>query len=418
MQSATMAILMLVVLASSGALAQVGVRPSGKAPFGGYAEIRGVQAGPFAPDIWQRGSLNILDDIRRPTIAPRLGKARNIYAPSVVQTDDGWRVFYGAWDGIPTGNDRIYSAFTRDFLHFTDKHTVIHNGDFIHVCNVSAVQLPDGSFSLMCTAYPDDDGLNKPAFFSSPDGKTWNGAAAPYVARKSDIIDIAGYQGYNAGDLNGMNALLWEDGVYRLYFGNFKDFGSVYRASSTDGKSFSFDGVSLPAAMAVNDVKRFVTNGIHTYMMGLHWNGDTLWYALSEDGMEFHTQQVLGKNSGPEDRYIVAIGWVVDGAQEAPGRRVLGYLYGAGAHSGLAQNRIFARWLQKKVVFEAEEGSRIEGGFAYGPDRQLLAIPAGGSIRGRLAVYAEDGSTLIGRSPVVDLRAGQSIELTIAPTDG
>ena len=354
----------------------------------GTVEIHGVGAGDFQPELWEKNKLNFLPDVRSPLIEPRKrGVFRNIYAPSAVDLGDGWRVFYGAWDGVDSGNDRIYSVNTKDFLDFENRQTVIEHGDFIHVCNVNAIRLPSGEFRLVCTAYPDKDGLNKPAVFSSPDGVTWNGSPAPYPARMTDLIAMDGYAKYKDADINGMNVILYEDGVSRLYFDNFKDFGKVYRATSADGKHFEFEGPALEFGAAVNDVKRFDIGGAKYYLMGLHMNGDTLWFSLSRDGRKFDPVKELAKNLGPEDRYIVAIGWVVRG------KRLVGYLYGAGAVPGLNRNRIFARWLQKKVVFVGEDGTRYEAKRSLGPDRQIIEVPQGKEIKGRFEVYAEDGST-------------------------
>jgi hypothetical protein len=167
---------------------------TGETTDAGFIEITGVEAGEFNPAIWQAGTLNLLSDIRSPLVEPLPGKFRNIYAPSIVETREGWRVFYGAWDGVATGNDRIYSVVTRDFLSFSQRHTVIEHGLFQHVCNVSAVPTSPGGFALLCTAYPDARGLNKPALFSSPDGQTWNGSPTPYVATSNDIVSIRGYE--------------------------------------------------------------------------------------------------------------------------------------------------------------------------------------------------------------------------------
>jgi len=91
----------------------------------GYLEVTGVEAGEFTPLIWQDGTLNFLPDLRAPLLAPRSGTFRNIYAPSAVETTGGYRLFYGAWDGVPTGNDRIYSATTDlRFQDFVDRHSV------------------------------------------------------------------------------------------------------------------------------------------------------------------------------------------------------------------------------------------------------------------------------------------------------
>ena len=107
----------------------------------GFVEVTGVEAGEFNPLIWQAGTLNFVPDLRSPLLAPRSGKFRNIYAPSAVETPGGYRLFYGAWDGVPTGNDRIYSATTdARFQDFSDRHIVIVPGSYIHVCNVNALR--------------------------------------------------------------------------------------------------------------------------------------------------------------------------------------------------------------------------------------------------------------------------------------
>ena len=386
----TIAILLLEV----ACMADVSVRMiSGQAEFG-TMEIHGVAAGEFDPAIWRSGRLDFVPDVRFPLIAPRLkGVYRNIYAPSIVDVGDGWRVFYGAWDGVDTCNDRIYSLTTSDFVDFGPRRTEIEHGQFIHVCNVSALRLPDASYRLMCTTYPDKNDLNKPGTFASADGNVWNGSSAPYEAKPSDVISIDGYDKYAAADINGMNAILHEDGVYRLYFGNFKDFGRVYRATSKDGRNYTFDGAAVEFGAYVNDVKKFSSEGKPVYLMGLHMNGDKLWYSLSTDGMRFDAPRELSRNQGDADRYIVAIGWVTRG------NRLLGFLYGAGPVGSLNHNRIFGRWLQKKVVFVSSDGTRHEPSSALGPDRQIIEIPQGKELDGTFEVYAEDGVTLLGKSP-------------------
>ena len=354
----------------------------------GTVEIHGVGAGDFNPHLWQKGDLNFVRDVRSPLIEPRKsGVFRNIYAPSAVQTEDGWRLFYGAWDGVPTGNDRIYSVTTRDFIDFDDRRIEIEHGEFVHCCNVSAIRLPTGEYRLICTVYPDSRDQNKPALFTSPDGKAWNGCQSPYPARKADIISIERYPPYPDADINGMNVLLYEDGHYRLYFNNFHDFGRVYRATSEDGKHFRFEGSVLEMGSVVNDVKKLQVGEKAYYLMGLHMNTQKLWYSLSQDGIHFNPARELAANLGDKDRYIVAVGWVVKD------QRVLGFLYGAGEVPGLDRNRIFARWLQKKVVFIAEDGTRCEPTAALGPDRQIIAVPKDKEVKGDFVVYAEDGST-------------------------
>jgi len=371
----------------------------------GTVEIHGVSAGAFAPAAWRAGTLNLVPDIRSPLLAPRQGGTfRNIYAPSSVEVPGGWRLFYGAWDGVPTGNDRIYSRTTPDFVDFSDRRIEIEHGTFVHVCNVNAIRLPDGSYRMVCTAYPDARGLNKPAVFSSPDGNAWNGKPAPCPAVAADVIRIDGYPNYDTADMNGMNVLLHEDDKYRLYFGDFKARQHVYRASSDDGRRFTCDGTCLDAALAVNDVRKFVVDGRPVYLMGLHANAGRLWYALSGDGMKFEPQRELAASLGDADRYIVAVGWV------SSGDRLLGFVYGAGAVPSLDRNRLFARWLQKKLVFTDRQGKPHTATGSLGPDRQVFRLPSG-QIEGHLEVFAEDGKTPLGGPIDVKLVSGHVCRL-------
>lgn len=375
-------------------------RVNGQAELG-TIELHGVAAGDFDPAKWESGTLNFVPDIRMPLIEPRKGGVcRNIYAPSAIETPDGWRLFYGAWDGVDTMNDRIYSVTTRDFVDFTDRRIEIDHGDFVHVCNVSAIKVPDGGWRLMCTCYPTDNDRNKPGLFVSADGRSWNGSLAPYKAKKSDIVTIDGYDKYLDADINGMNVIFYEDGVYRLYFNNFRDFGRVYRATAKDGKRFTFDGPALEFPAVVNDVKKFSVGGQPWYLMGLHMNRDRLWYSLSKDGMTFGPALDLAKNIGERDRYIVAVGWVTKG------NRVLGFLYGAGEVPTLERNRIWGRWLQKKVVFVSNDATRYEAAGALGPDRQVFIVPRERIPEGRFDIYAEDGVTRIGADIAGELQSG------------
>lgn len=355
----------------------------------GHVEFHGTAAGAFDPDLFRGGSPHFLPDQQAPLLSPRLsGVFRNIYAPAVVELATGWQVFFGGWDGVPSGNDRIYSVLTPDFITFEKRRIEIEHGEFVHVCNVSAVRLPNGATRLMCTAFPVGRNLNKPVLFSSPSGDVWNGAPAPYAARRGDLVEMAGYPAFDTADMNGMNVLLHEDGFYRLYFGSFTDPGHVRRASSDDAMHFRYDGPCLASRHMVNDVKKFVVDDRPCYLMGLHGNSDRLWYALSNDGMRFEPERELAVHSGEADRFMVAVGWIVQG------QRLLGFLYGAGPVASLDRNRIFARWLQKRLVFRDQQGRRYEAAKALGPDRQVLSLEGQNRLEGHLEVYGEDGKTL------------------------
>ena len=405
-------LVLFAVLHSSQAALPLKVALTTNAAPAGFIEVTGVEAGEFNPLIWQAGALNFVPDLRAPLLAPRSGKFRNIYAPSAVETPGGYRLFYGAWDGVPTGNDRIYSATTDTrFQNFFDRHIVIAPGSYIHLCNVNALRFDDGSFALFGTLYPVTD-LNKPAFFKSDaTGTNWNGLPGePHTVRARDVVDIGGYA-YAKADINGMNVMLRESEVYRLYFGDFKNPGGTFRATSTDGRHYTFEAKVLDGPGYVNDVKKFRVGAATYYLMGLHENGARLWQTVSTNGAAFPAARTLLANLEAADAYIVALGWVVRGPQESPGRKLLGVLYGAGPVSALNENSIYARWLQRRVVFVADDGTRYPGTRALGPDRQLLAFSSTGPVTGRFEVYAEDGATLLGTLPTHTVSSGQSYRL-------
>jgi len=364
-------------------------------------EIRGVAAGDFAATHWREAALHMLPDMRHPILEPSLGKFRNIYAPSAVELPTGWRLFYGAFDGTDTPNDCIYYLDTPDFLQMGDHHTVIDHGDFVHVCNVNAFRNADGSYEMMCTAYPDQGGNNKPAYFTSPDGIHWNGSPMPHHATSEDLISIEGYDGFEQADINGMNVLLREEGARRIYFNDFRNMGAVFRASGADGRKFIFEGEVLDCPYVVNDIKVFHDEETNWYLMGLHMNREGLWYSLSPDGRTFEPAQPLLTHRDEADRYIVAIGWV------RRDNRLLGVLYGAGAVPTLDANRIFARWLQCRVVFETLDGTCYEATHALGPDRQVIDLPVDGPLAGRFFLYAEDGVTELGRPIPAQIASGE-----------
>lgn len=363
------------------------VREVGRSAADGRVELRGVGAGPFV-----KNAANWLPDRRFPLIEPLAGPFRNIYAPSIVALPDGeYRIFFGGWDGTPTGNDGIYCIGTRDFLSFYDRRKVIVHGAYEHVCNVSAVLNDDGSYTLMCTAYPDEHGLNKPAIFRIPG----DFSHCPVIASSKDVVTIDGYPDYAGADINGMNPIIRDGGKLQLYFADFHRFGKIYLADQKGKpRQWSFRGVAMDFAGMPNDIKRV---GLWN-LLALHQNGPKLFWSISQDPGRFPEPKVLAEHYSDADRFMVAVGLVTRD------QTVLGFLYGAGAVPALNQNRIFARWLQRKVLFRCDDGRRIMPEEALGPDRALLRLSA--RTTGRLEIYGEDGQTLLGRSDPITLIPG------------
>lgn len=104
-----------------------------------------------------------------------------------------------------------------------------------------------------------------------------------------------------------------------------------------------------------------------------------------------------------------------------PGTKLLGALYGAGPVPTLDHNRIFAKWIQKRVVFRSDNGEVLwSSASAVGPNVQVLRPVPGQdqSFTGRFHVYDVDHvdhdapGTLLHKSPVLTVRPGEVWELT------
>ena len=267
-------------------------------------EIHELSAGTFNPTYWQNDTLNWVPDVRMPMFAPvATGPYRNIYAPWPLKQVAGWRMFYGGWDGTDTPFDQIYSVTTSDFLNFGSCDHIIANGDFVNVNNESVQQFTDGSLHMICTAGPYQSNISIPVYFSSPDGVTWNGAPAPYTAQASDVVNIQGYAGFQTGNFNGANALFRDNGAWVLYFKDWNDFGTTYRATAEALPNFQLQGVALKTNDFVNDVKKFTVNGQSWYLMGLVGADpkQSIFFSLSNDGITFNAQRVLFRNISAQD---------------------------------------------------------------------------------------------------------------------
>jgi len=371
----------------------------------GVIEIQGVSAGSFNPTYWQQNTLNWVPDVRAPLFAAlATGPLQNIYSPWAIEQSGSWRMFYGGDDGSNTPNDRVYSVTTKDFLTFQNRTLVIDHGVFMHVNNVNVQRLPDGSMHMICTVFPDSMGLNKPAYFSSPDGVTWNGSPQPYQAQFGDIVDILGYSGYQSGDFNGGNVLLRDNDSWVLYFYDNTNNGQIFRAAGDSPHTARLTGIALQTGHDPNDVKKFVVAGQSWYLMGLMSNAEEIWYSLSRDGVLFPIEQTMFLHQSVQDMGIVSLSFVTSGSQ------LLGVLYGASTNPETSNNQIYGRWLQKRIVLFDSSGNTYVPLGSYGPDRLRFAVPQ--SFTGTMVVYSEDGLTLLATT-IVTVRPGQAYQLIV-----
>jgi hypothetical protein len=92
---------------------------------------------------------------------------------------------------------------------------------------------------------------------------------------------------------------------------------------------------------------------------------------------------------------------------------VLGLLYGAGAKPSLDANRIFARWLQKKLILTTADGKKIEPTAALGPDRQVTETDR--DLSGRADLLGENGTSGIASADGVTLKRGRAYLVEVRP---
>jgi len=350
-------------------------------------EIRNVGSGAFNPSKISNWNF----DYRMPLIAP--GAGNNIYAPSVVY-NGAWNVYFGGWDAVAVHDQVSITVSSDNFLTFGTHYVQVANGVFNHVNNENVIKKPDGTWLMYYTTLAT---LNKPGYATSPSGVGWT----PSAGNTSYLITMSGYSNWANADVNGSNVIYLENGVYHLYFTDFTTSMAVHHATSTNGTSFTYTGDVLNENVVCQDVKMFTYNGTKYYLLGMHCNGNFVGWSMGTSPTAFAASQVLTNNQGADDRYITSMGFVTNGT------RLYGILYGAGAVSTLDRNRIYAKWLQKKVIFISRDGATRWGDIeqAYGPDRIKLFMSKN-VITGRYYIYDSDGSTLLYTSPLLTIRSG------------
>jgi len=361
-------------------------------------QISGVGANSFNPNklaTW-------FHDDRGVVIAPAAGTYRNIYSPWVIPYGGStYRVYFHGYDGISApAYDRIYTtATTNDFATFDTHALQIDHGVFENVGNESV--WIDGStwhmaYTTMMTGAPHN---NKPGYATSTNGVSWT----PNAGNASNMINITGYPNWNNIDMNGSNVLYKSGSTWYMYFDDLNDgqaFPYTYYATGTDGINFAYQGVATNGGRVMSDFKAFTYNSTEYYFLLYHFNTQHIFQTLSTSKSSLGTPAVLLSNFGIEDKYIVNACLVQDN------NKVQGILYGAGPVATCDQNSIYARWLQKKIVFENQYVTwNVQRG--YGPKIGRLALSTGNKVEtGYIKIYDTDGTTLLYTSPQVTMCEG------------
>lgn len=372
-------------------------------------EIRNAGSGKFDPNKLSEWH----NDVRWPLIKPRPGMYRNIYAPTIIKNETtSWNIYFGGHDGEKEPLDQVYMTVSPDnFLTFNTHSAVIKHGDFDCVNNPSAIKNGTNSWAMMittanCAELPYV--YNKPMLATSTNGNQWT----PNIGQESSLITINGYSNWKEADINGCN-VIYDDGMngIHLYFCDFLDvqnnvvkYHVTHHAISYDRSSnFYYQGIAQDWKVAperiVNDMKAFNYNGSKVYLLLTHDFHSNIHLTWSKSLSRFPAHQVALTNKDDSDKYIVSEGFVSDGM------RLFGILYGAGSASTLDENRIFGRWLQKKIIFQNDHVRWGDVEEAYGPDRVRLYMDTKVET-GNFYVYDTDGKTLLYISPRVTMRSG------------
>ncbi|MFT3950306.1 MAG: hypothetical protein QM763_25290 [Agriterribacter sp.] len=342
-------------------------------------------------------------DYRNPLLVATSGGIGNIYAPYVADNGDNWNIYFGGWDGTTDGFDKISLTITEDnFQTFGGHQLMMSNGEMIHINNETVLKKTDHEWIMYYTTYGGDPAYNKPGYATSSDGIHWT----PGEGSFDYLLEMTGYPDWQQADVNGSNVIVYENGIYHLFFNDFnhqitqQQPMQVYHATSTDGIHFTYGGAVLNEIKVAQDVRKFTYNNTPYYLMLMHLNSGFLNYSIGSDLSSFSASTLLTENENENDRYITSGGWI------AKNNRLYGVLYGASAVSTLDRNAVYAKWLQKKVVFKADDTNDIiSQSKAYGPDNQVIEISKQ-VITGKFSVYASDGKTILYNSPSVTVCAG------------
>jgi hypothetical protein len=354
------------------------------------AQVRNVGSRAFSPTKLRNWNY----DARNPIIVPKPGTGgRNVYAPNIV-FNGAWNVYFGGWDD-GTFNDELSVTVSYDnFLTFQPHTKIMTHGGFTHVNNETVIKTGPNQWQMAYTTYP-AGGLNKPGYATSTDGVAW----VPNTGTTAALMTMSGYPTWSAADVNGGNAIIFDGSQYHMYWIDFANNFAMSYATSPNNRDYAFQGTKFTGYVP-QDIKSFLVGATRYYVSVYHNNGANTYLSLNTSLASPAVPSLLFPHTGTADSFITSIGLVTDGT------RLYGALYGASAVPSLDQNRIFASWLQRKVVFQ-NASTFLGANQSYGPDMLFVYMTPGQSVEtGRFSVYDSDGTTLVAQTPKVTLLAG------------
>lgn len=255
--------------------------------------------------------------------------ADNVYAPDIHPHAGGWLMWYGAQGG--DGHDRIFLATARDGMEWRkwpadgDPQPVLDRGRANHINDPSVVRVGD-TWRMYYTEAPQaEDDVIALATGASPTGFQREGyVLRPGPAGAWDSVKV------------GRPSVLYEDGVYRLWYDGTGPGGRrhVGLATSADGVRFvRHPGNPIFFDAGAVDVKR--VGGV--YVM-LREGGDGTRWATSTDGTCWVDRGLLfGRSGAAYDAHgqVTPFLWLRDGAPA-------GVWFGGASVAAWNRNRIAA----------------------------------------------------------------------------
>ena len=341
----------------------------------------------------------------------------NVYSTELFKLPDNtWKLFYGGYDSSDVNDhtDRIYNAESSGFLSrnkfdfsqpvWGNRLLVINNNGGKIANDPSIVEYEPGKYLMLYSVADASDGTNKIEYSVSTNLNEWylhmpnnkyvevykNSQIMSFMHRPSVVKDGAQFNLYF--DQGGDPSALKNNGF------------NISVAHGGNGLRFSYDGEVFASGSPENgyagtpEVEKFTDGWIMFYDRALN----ALSYALSSDGKNFTDKGKLVSNP---DTTITNVNVIRDG------NRLLGVLYGAAPKmSAVASCEYYweiggycfkmfvnAYFLQKKVVFEAEDGRIWDESLALDENRVVLKLPAevAGPVKGTLKIYDTDGVRLL-----------------------
>ncbi len=369
----------------------------------GTNEIRNVGSGEFNPsklNIWHH-------DIRRPLMNHI--NSNNYYAPSIVKNGGTWNIYYGGFYNNETVDNIFLTTASNDFLRFSGNARVISNLHREHSNNASVLKISENNWKILYTTFPVNK-TNKPFFGSSQNGLDWN---------FNYPVTMNGLTNWDTTNSDGGNVLYYDNEKYHMLFTDYETFDSVlgnthnytraiHHATSLNAIDYEYKGIiqqeidGVDNFLIPNDVKSFEYNNNQYYLMGSHANIDYVDLRLSKSINSFRLNDIESQKKmySITKHKISTLGLIKDN------NRLYGYLYASSTPAtNLGDNKIYANWLQKKVIFQ---NSHIRWGDieeAFGPDRIELFMNTQVET-GKFYIYDSDGTTLLYTSPLVTMKSG------------